>query len=210
MAAPFGPRRRITQPQQGARIDRANPLAQGLVLCAIVVDSGFYDLISGQVVTHPGTMKVRPPGDGNRQRSIAALGTGASGGKFTNRTGLDEIVGPFSLFVEGSMEVNASTQTMCMSRDPSTGKACGVKFDDNAVIFDGFIYYAENGNQTNSGSNVLPANSEKFAHRIMITADGVNSKFYCQRNLVKTAATAVLPTSNVNRRTTMCGSDGTQ
>lgn len=195
------------QPQSVATLNRGNPLARGLVFCAVPMGRAFYDYVSGQVTTHPGTTKPRAPTDGNRASAIAAVGASAVGGSFAAQTGMDKIAGSFSLFVEGSLELNASTQFVVNSRETGAGHGFGIRFDDVSVVTNGFIYYAENGNATNSGFDVLGTNSEQFAHRIMITADGTNSRFYAKRALVNTSATATVPIANANRRTQMLGLD---
>jgi hypothetical protein len=198
------------QPQLVCCINQAHPLAAGLVFACYPVGGAFYDAVSGKTAMHTGLKRFRNTIDGNKTSAISAIGSNSTGGTFVNPTGLDAISGAFSMFVEGSLEVNASTQELMTSRESGAGNGMTIKFDDVSAINNGFQYYANNGDRANSTFTALGANSEQFTHRAMITADGTNARFYAKRGLNNTSATAVLPTANTARRTTMCGFQGSE
>lgn len=198
------------QPRIPCRVNKAHPLSAGLVFACYPVGGAFYDAISGQITAHPGTKRFRAPVDGNITPAVAAIGSGGTGGQFTNQVGLDLISGVHSIFVEGSLEVNASTQALVRSFESGAGNGFGLSFDDVALINNGFFYWRNNGNGTTSNSGALGTNSEQFTHRVLLTNDGTNSVFYAKGALNRTVANAALPTANTNRRTTVVGSNNTQ
>jgi hypothetical protein len=210
MAAIILPNRLRKQPQYAAQIDWGNPLAAGLVFCAFPLGKGFYEVISNQTTGHPGSSRARYSVDGNRELAVSHIGASAAGGQFANQTGLDRLSGAHSIFVEGSLEVNGSTQEIVKSFETGAGNGIGLRLDDVSLINNGFIYWANNGNRTSSTSGALGTNSEQFSHRIAFTNDGTNTRLYAKGLLNNTAATAVLPTANANRRTSMLGSNNTQ
>lgn len=199
---------RFAQSQTPVQVNWRNSLTQGLVFCALPIRNVFYELISNQFVRNTGATKFRNPVDGNRSPALFGVGGGATGGRFTEQTGLDRIAGPFSIFVEASMEVNASTQNILVSRETINGNGVGFLLDDIAATTDGIVYYANNSTRTSVSG--LGANSEQFAHRAALTVDGTNSRFYAKRNLVAALPTTVLPTADSTRRTTVIGIDNTQ
>lgn len=197
-----------TQPQGFAGIDWNNPIARGLVLCVIPAGGGFYDVISDQFTTHPGTSRARTSIDGNQSVAVSAIGTNAaSGGQFLNPTGMDLIDGVHSIFVEGSVEVNATNQAMIRSRDAVSAHGFGFHFDDATLASNGLFYWANNNNRTSSNSTALGLDSELYTHRAAFTNDGASSRFYTKGKLNRSTANTVLPTANTNRRTTILGNN---
>lgn len=204
-------RRLANKPSQAPRIDTAHPLSRGLIFAAVPIGSKIVDLVSGQSVEHPGTLAARVSSDGNDSASVAAIGANAAGGQFAQQTGLDTLVGAFSIFAEASLEVNATEARLVRSFEGTNGHGIGFALDDASVVNNGMLYWAENGNRGNSTNGILGTNSEQFTHRVMCTHDGVTTcTFYAKGATAGTSSTAIVPVADANRRTTFLGSNGTQ
>lgn len=192
------------QPVYHAKIDRGNPLARGLVLAVIPIGTAqFYDAVSGQTTMPTGTSRYRKTINGNQAVALSQIGLGSGAApKFANPTGLDAVAGPFSLFCEGSLETNNSTQDMCKSWESGTGNGVGISFDDAATVINGWCGRVNNSTGSFSpASNLLGANSETTTHRVAVSADGVNHYCFGAGALQSTTASATLPTASANRRT---------
>ena len=194
------PRQRNRSPAAGVSGLGASPLARGLVFAAIPVGGAFYDLVTRQLIlTTAGTVEAETPAvpGGTAARAIYGSGSGAT----APRTLLDSISGPHSVFVEGSLRVNAAAYWAFQSAESGAGNGFGIKFDDVAIVNNSAIYWSNNSNRTNAGSGALGTDSEKYYHRFSVTNDGTNSRWYTKGGLISTAAMTALPTSNANRRT---------
>lgn len=210
VAAFYTPRLFDNKPSQAVEVNGQHPLARGLVFCAIPLGGVWCDLVSRQIVTHPGASGIRASSDGNKSASLAAIGANAAGGQFAQATGLDTLAGSNTLFAEASLEVNGTEQRIVRSFDNINGHGVGLSLDDASVINNGILYWAENGNRGNSTGGVLGTNSEQFTHRVMVTHDGATVTFYAKGDTAGTTSSAVVPVADANRRTTMLGSNGTQ
>lgn len=180
-------------------INSNNPLSKGLVLCAVPIPGGFLDLITGMVAFQPTTTSFRktvrsqdPAVPYNKWVSTKAF--------FPAQTKLDNVTGPYSIFVDGCLETNASFATVLSSYDSTNGKGMYFFYDDSLTVVNTFVLSSFNTGHQNA-SSVLGANSEQFAHRVMVTADGTNWKFYYAGILVRTLAISELPAASVLRQT---------
>lgn len=203
MAGLILPSRLNQQPQQTLQVDWSNPLTRGLVLAVYPIGTQYYDAISKQYAKNTGSSRYRNTINGNQSLDLSLIGTGSGAApKFANPTGLDAIAGPFSIFCEGSLEVNNSTQDIVKSWEGGSGFGVGLVFDDTAVITNGFLGRVDNStNNFASLTNAIGANSEQFTHRIAITSDGATRSMYGAGVLNTTIANSSLPTANANRRT---------
>lgn len=197
-------------PSLAIPVDTGHPLARGLVFFCYMVGGVWYDAVSGQTTPHPGTLRGRAAVDGNAGVSLSGIGAGAAGGQFANQTGLDRIAGPFSLFVEGSLEVNATNSSLVRSFEASNGDGFGINLDDVDLVVNSVLYWCNNGNRGSSSSNSLGSNSENFTHRVMVAHDGATVYRYLKGSLNNSGASAFVPNANAARRTTMVGTNGTQ
>lgn len=199
------------QPRRVARLNLRNPLTQGLVFACYPIGHSFYDAVSKQVAGHPGTLRPRPCADGNHAGSVSAIGITTAGGKFTNPTGLDALSGAHSIFVEAGLEVNASTQNVLSSYETLAGNGFKVQMDDTSYATNCFAYLANNAVvTTNSNFDSLGTGVEAFTKRVMVTVDGTNNRFYCQRGLDRTVANTIFPVADSTRRTTVVGDPNAQ
>lgn len=193
---------RTRQPVTGVQIVFGSPLARGLKFAAIPVGGSFYDLVTHQLImTTAATTESETPAVPGGTAAKAIYGSGS--GSTAPRTLLDEIAGPHTLFVEGSLRVNASSYWAFHSGESGAGNGFAIKFDDVAIVNNSAIFWSNNGNRTNAGSNALGTDSEKYYHRLSVTNDGTNSRWYTKNGLVNTAAMTSLPIAHANRRTRM-------
>jgi hypothetical protein len=194
------------QPTFPAKIDRGNPITNGLVFAALPLGNSFVDVVSGQVAVNVGASRYRNCVDGNRASSLSFIGPGSgAAAKFPNPTGLDFISGSFSVFCEASLEVNATTQDIFKSWETGGGKGLGIAMDDGSVVFDGWFGRVDNSN-SNFGpgnSGILGSNSEQTTHRIAIAADGSSRFLYGAGKLQNTITSSTMPSASANRRTYM-------
>lgn len=203
--------RSARQPKNVAKINFSDPITQGLVLAAYPVGSSFYDAVSGLFTSrNSGNNKHLASVDGDRYPAVHGAGASSTGGLFPSATGADKVAGVHSTFAEARLNSNATANYIFRSNDTGTGDGFGIVLDDINSVTNGFYYYANNGARTNSGSGVLGTDSENFAHRIALTVDGTNARYYAKNALARTVAETVLPNANAGRRTTMLGSSGSQ
>lgn len=172
-----------------------------MFLC-IPIGNAYYDLVSGQVSGIKGTSRIRGAVKANGE-ALSSIGPGAGAAPvFPNQTGLDKLAGPFTIFCEGSLEVNSATQNIFKSWESGSGFGLHLAFDDTSTTTNGFF-----GAVNNSASNfsvpttTLGLNSELASHRVAIDSDGTNRHLYAYGSLVNTIASAVMPTASANRRT---------
>lgn len=211
MPALLVPQVRGQIPKRPARIRWDDPITQGLVFAAYPVGTAFYDAVSGLVSSKTGQIKTMPSTDGNRAPALHGQGANGSGGLFPAMTGADRVAGPHTMFVEASLTANTTAAIAFRSNDVGTGDGFGLLFDDGVYqITNGFIYYVNNGQRNPSNWDVLGANSEQYAHRVAITNDGTNARYYAKGKLDRTVAETNLPNANNGRRMSIAGSSGTQ
>lgn len=202
MAVVILPTKFVRQPAHATRIDRGNSLTNGMVFGGYPTGSVFYDAVSSQVSAASATVVARNTIDGNTAVSTEIRTTACAFPVYS--TGLDKIAGAYSIFVEGSLLVNASEAAAIRSVEKDvTGDGIGINMDDTSVITNGFIYWANNGRRTNSNGDALGANSEQFRHRLMITGDGTTAKYYAKNALNRSVADTVLPNANTGRQTSI-------
>lgn len=195
-----------------ARLLSGSPLVKGLVFCAIPVGAGFLDLVSGKMATLSGTgsavSTLRKAIDGNAADARELGGAAAATNKFSFPqfgTLADVVAGPFSLFVEGSLPVNGSWGTVFASVSSTTGNGFALDFDDQQQTTNGLRYWANLSNICSSTFESIGLNSELYRHRVMLTADGTNVRFYTKRKLNNIVANATLPLAGSNRTTYIAG-----
>lgn len=191
------------QPVYPARIDRGNPITRGLVLAVLPIGGAFIDVVSGQIALPTGTSRYRKTINGNQAVALSQIGSGSGAApKFLNPTGLDAVAGAFTIFCEGSLEVNASTQDICKSWETGAGLGVGISFDDTATVINGWCGRVNNSTGSFSpASGILGANSETNTHRVAVAADGTNHYCFGAGALQSTTASVTLPTASANRRT---------
>ncbi len=196
---------RNKRPTYRSDIDWSNPLARGLVFAAYPLGGNFYDAISKQVSANfsvnPTT---RPTIDGNKANTPEMRGATANFPQYT--TQLDQLVGKYSLFAEGSLLTNATSSLVFDSFSSVSGNGLGLKFDDLNLITNGFFLFLQNGNSSASNADVLGLNSENFKHRVMITGDGANVRLYAKNKLDITVVNAVTPLASTTRQTRLLSS----
>ena len=197
-------------PTRPVRINRQDPISKGLVFAAYPVGTAFYDAVSGLVSSKTGQIKVMPSSDGNRAPAKHGQGASGTGGLFPARTGADRLAGVHTAFVEASLTANTTATMAFRSNDTGTGDGFGMSLDDINLVTNGFYYYANNGDRGASNWDVLGANSEQYSHRIAITNDGINTRFYAKGKLDRTVAETTLPNANSGRRMSIAGSIGSQ
>ena len=198
------------QPQYPVKIDWENPLTNGLVFAAYPIGNTFYDAVSGSTSVQAGTsgttITPRSTIDGNVSPGNEIVGSSTAAQKWVNQTGLDQLSGRFSMFVEGSPIVGATTgQFVFSSVDTSTGNGLAFLYDDAAVVNNGFRLWGNNSNQVASNFTSLGSNYEFYRHRAMITGDGANVRFYAKGKLDNAPASTFAPSAHSGRRTWICG-----
>lgn len=200
-----GIRRRL--PTKPVKVNQSDPITDGLVFACYVVGSGFYDAVRCVSSVKSGTVTPIASVDGNREPAMHGKGTVGPGGGFTEGpTGADTVAGPFSVFVEGNNPGNGGTAPLFKSHDPATRDGFGLHVDDGiSFTTNCFFYYSNNANRAASNADALNANSELYAHRIAITANGTDVCFYSKNALNRTVANTSLPNANPARRTTVAG-----
>lgn len=201
-AAPTGGPITMTLRKPGAPklgVARSDPLSQGLVLCALPIQGGFLDLVTGMIAPRPSvttfhsTLRPQDPTAPYQAYSSSAA-------FFPAQTLLDKVTGPYTIFIDGCLENNASFAVSLSSYDSTNGKGMYLFYDDSLTVVNTFVLSSFNTGHQNAGS-VLGANSELYGHRIMVTADGTNWKFYAGGILVRTVGLAELPAASVLRQT---------
>lgn len=198
-------------PEGVAKINTEDTITQGLVFAAYPLGSCFYDAVSGLVSSkNSGNNKHLATVDGNCAPAIHGAGASGTGGLFAQRTGADRIAGVHSVFVEARLTNNASVAHVFRSFESGNGDAFGLVFDDISLVTNGLYYTANNADRGASLYGALGENSENFAHRVAMTNDGVNTRFYTKGRLNCSVAGTTLPNANNNRRTSVAGSNGTQ
>ncbi|MRV72565.1 hypothetical protein GJ700_12690 [Duganella sp. FT92W] len=196
------------QPQSGpVSIDTGNPLTLGLVSAIVCISGVYFEVISGQTARNTGTQRVRNSRNYPNSSSVSFIGTGSGAApKFNAQIGIDKIAGPFTIFAEASLEVNASTQDVFKSWESGSGVGLGLAMDDSAQVLNGFTGRVNNSNSSYaSASTALGANSETGTHRLAIDSDGTNRHTYAYGLLSSTIASSTMPTAHANRRTYMLG-----
>lgn len=193
-------------PTRPVGINLSDPITRGLVFAAYVVGDRFYDAVSRTTSVKVGTLRPMASIDGNRAPAMHGKGAAAVGGGFLEATAADRINGPLSVFVEGNHPTNGTTAALFKSHDATTKDGFGLHWDDGINFTTNcFFYYRNNSNGSASNADALGANSELYAHRMAITADGTNVNFYAKGKLDRTVADAVLPNANSARRVTIAG-----
>lgn len=207
------PQRRTRQPNGAAEIDWSHPLASGLVFAAIPVGLEWFDAVSHKRTRNASDeLTIRRTRDGNATPAQFLKGTSAAAStSFAEQTGFDTLVGRFSIFAEARPETNGVTSYIIASREPvATGNGVGVQFDDVSSVLNGMRMYVDNNSAASESSfDILGADSELYAHRVLVTGDGTNHRYYVKGFLATTAATASLPSAHAGRRTCMLGRDTT-
>ena len=200
-----GIRRRL--PTKPVKVNQSDPITDGLVFACYVVGSGFYDAVGCVSSVKSGTVTPIASIDGNREPAMHGKGNYGQGGGFTGGpTGADTVAGPFSVFVEGNNPGNGGTAALFRSLDPTTRDGFALHVDDGiSFVTNCLFYYSNNANQAASNADALNANSELYAHRIAITANGTDVCFYSKNALNRTVANTSLPNANPARRTTVAG-----
>ena len=198
-------------PTRPVGINLSDPITRGLVFAAYVVGDRFYDAVSRTTSVKVGTLRPMASIDGNRAPAMHGKGVVAVGGGFLEATAADRINGPLSVFVEGNHPTNGTTAALFKSHDATTKDGFGLHWDDGINFTTNcFFYYRNNSNGSASNADALGANSELYAHRMAITADGTNVNFYAKGKLDRTVADAVLPNANSARRVTIAGVNNSQ
>jgi len=189
----------IQQPQQSPRINGGNALTDGLV-CAIVALPGnvFYEVFTQQLVKNTGNFRIRQTIDGNAAAAVSNIGANASPElTFARQTGADRIAGPWTVFAESSMEVNATQSSIFRSYNSGNGAGFNLDFDDVNTQSNGLRAIGD----VTGCPGALGTNSENFTHRLMATVDGSNIRYYTKRILQATVASATLPAASAGRLT---------
>lgn len=186
-------------------INYADPLANGLVFCAVPMGRGFKDLVSGQFAPPPATcsQRVRSAVGGQAIANTHNIGGGGFNVyTFPSATGADKIAGPFTVFAEASLEVNGSTSRVIQSGENITGNGFEFNMDDGAAVLNGFYWLINNGSFAGfSNTDAVGSNSELNSFRVMAVSDGANFYAYSQGLLNLTAANVQIPTADTTRRT---------
>ena len=205
-----GIRRRL--PTKPVKVNQSDPITDGLVFACYVVGSGFYDAVGCVSSVKSGTVTPIASVDGNREPAMHGKGNYGPGGGFTGGpTGADTVAGPFSIFVEGNNPGNGGTAALFRSLDPTTRDGFALHVDDGiSFVTNCLFYYSNNANQAASNADALNANSELYAHRIAITANGTDVCFYSKNALNRTVANTSLPNANPERRTSIAGTNFVQ
>ena len=205
-----GIRRRL--PTKPVKVNQSDPITDGLVFACYVVGSGFYDAVGCVSSVKSGTVTPIASIDGNREPAMHGKGNYGQGGGFTGGpTGADTVAGPFSVFVEGNNPGNGGTAALFRSLDPTTRDGFALHVDDGiSFVTNCLFYYSNNANQAASNADALNANSELYAHRIAITANGTDVCFYSKNALNRTVANTSLPNANPERRTSIAGTNFVQ
>jgi hypothetical protein len=197
------------QPQDAPRIDWNHPLTRKLVFCAIPMGTTWLDAVGGQVASACSASvpaRARNAVDGNMAGAVSLIGaTGSEPALFANRTGADAIIGAHSFFIEGSLEGNTVTRAMFGSSESVAGNGFRIDFDDTSSVTNGIRYWANNSIRSASNFDALGSNSELFTHRVLITNDGINSRYYTKRALNTTTASTSMPLTSASRRTRIHG-----
>lgn len=199
------------QPQCPVTIDKNNPLSVGLIFCAIPVGNTFLDLVSGQSGIPQGsgaaTSIARKTIDGNLAESVELKGVDTSS-RFAwpqYSTKLDTLTGNFSVFVEGSLNTNGVARDIISSSSSSTGNGFSMRFDDVETATNGLKYWSNLSNRVGSSFDILGSNSEQYKHRVAMTLDGTNLRWYAKNKLQDTKAETNLPLAGTNRTTRING-----
>ncbi|OQB10825.1 MAG: hypothetical protein BWY21_00132 [Parcubacteria group bacterium ADurb.Bin216] len=180
-------------------INRSNPLTKGLPLCVVPIAGGFVDLVTGMLAPQPSTISFRKT---VRQQDpiLPYAKYNSTPAYFPARTLLDNHTGPYTLFIDSCLETNATFATILSSYDSTNGIGMHLFIDDALTVVNTFVLSSFNTGHQNAGS-VLGTNSEQFSHRLMVTADGSNWKFYAANQLVRTLGYSELPGTSSLRQT---------
>lgn len=206
----FIPSGRFMQPTGPCLIDKGNTLCDGLVFAAVAQsDLSWYEVFTQQRAYNNGSLRYRKTVDGNACEANSQIGGNTTPtAQFTNATGLDRISGACTLFIEGSLEVNNTEQGMIKSYEGGGGTGWACRFDDTNAGVNHFRVEVNNSAEGTGCSGALGTNSEQFTHRVMLTLDGTNVRYYAKRVLKATNAYASLPTASTSRRTYMLSNFG--
>jgi hypothetical protein len=198
----------VRQPQTFVGVNWGNPLVRGLVALIVPAGDRYFEIVTRQLTELTGTPVVGATIDGNRApaRRVKAPPTA---NKFPNPTGADAIVGPWSVFWEGSPEANAqATDPVFMSSETTNGRGFKVGFDD---AFAQFNAIGAGNNYLDlsftSNADALGTDSENYTHRVMATSDGNDTYSLYAKGALNRSGTAGLTTNliaDAARRSYIC------
>lgn len=188
------------QPQNPAAINWANPLTRGLVLLAVPAGNRFFDLVSRQFTEQACTSRrIGATIDGNRAPAVRGAGLPADN-KFPNRTGADDITSAYSVFWEGSPEVDARVNSVFASNENSLGNGFAVSFDDSFWNYNTLIVGHYPSNIGTLGANYLGADAHLYSHRCAVSWDAATMRFYAKGKLAESGSFTAPVASNAARR----------
>lgn len=119
---------------------------------------------------------------------------------FPNRTGADDITSAYSVFWEGSPEVDGGVNYIFASVENSSGHGFAVGFDDASVQYNSLIARHYPSGIGASGAQYLGANAQLYVHRCAVTWDAATMSFYAKGKLAESSAFTAASTANANRR----------
>lgn len=214
------------QPSSIPSINWEHPIAHGLKFCVVPALSSHLppDLVTGKFpIINTGVASdfenTIELGDQRTNKApVRTLKSNGTGTLTYGRTGLDEVVGSFSVFIIGRFDTNATSESFVFnSGENSLGRGFGIALDDATRVLNGFTLYCENGGRASPAFHTLGLNAEAKYHNFGMSVTGDSSSatvdYFAGGNLVDqdTGQANCVPLANANRVTKLfCRRDDTR